>query len=146
MGMNPETNKFEPLHEADQDEMKRLTEQFGKLVEKNESLLVRSDGSPVPRHWATFKVGEFVVIKGYTFRVGYIGESSLLFEPVKPSCPACESEVSRARILTVLDSIIEEIGSRFVDVAGIDVKEMAVGQIIRNLVKRHRERIASHVF
>lgn len=91
MGMNPETNKFEPLHEPDQNELKRLSEQFGKLVGKQESLLIRPDGSPVPSHWATFAIDELVVIKGYTFRVKYIGESAILFEPVKPIEPIKES-------------------------------------------------------
>lgn len=85
MGMNPETNRFEPLHEPNQHELKRLAEQFGGLVEKNEALLIRPDGSPVPSHWATFALDELVVIKGYTFRVKYIGESAILFEPVKPT-------------------------------------------------------------
>ena len=66
MGMNPDTNKLEALHEG-------LT---GKLL--------RPDGSEVPKHWSTFKLDEHVVVKGYTFRVAYIGESNILLEPVGP--------------------------------------------------------------
>lgn len=62
--MNPESNKFEALK----------ADEFGALL--------RPDGRPVPKHWATFQLGEEVVIKGYTFRVAYIGEAALLFEPV----------------------------------------------------------------
>ena len=74
--MNPETNKFEQLSEG-------------------LSGLLRPNGKPVPQHWTQFQMGELVVIKNYTFKVAYIGESALLFEPVGPlilehSCvPAC---------------------------------------------------------
>ncbi|MDD5542920.1 MAG: hypothetical protein PHX83_07065 [Acidobacteriia bacterium] len=61
--MNPETNRFETLTPfADQ--------------------LVRPNGEPVPKHWTQFTVGENVVIKDYTFKVAYVGETSILFEPV----------------------------------------------------------------
>lgn len=81
MGMNPETNKFEPLAE----QLKELVEKKdADCREKFETVLVRPDGTPVPKHWTTFKVGELVVIKGYTFEVAYIGESVILFEPVAP--------------------------------------------------------------
>lgn len=69
--MNPETNRFEPLLELKEE--KSLQIQFSSLV--------RPDGSPVPDNWITFKVGELVEIKGYTFVVKYIGETSILFEP-----------------------------------------------------------------
>jgi hypothetical protein len=46
--------------------------------------LLRPDGSAVPAHWAVFTVGEHVVIKDYTFKVAYIGETAILFEPVGP--------------------------------------------------------------
>jgi hypothetical protein len=58
--------------------------------------LVRPNGQPVPKHWSVFRVGEEVVIKDYTFKVAYIGESNILFEPVGPvvigedkPCPQC---------------------------------------------------------
>ena len=69
--MNPDTNKFE------------------KLVHGS----VRPDGSPVPEHWSIFTVGEEVTIKDYTFKVAYIGESAILFEPVGPRVLDNDSEV-----------------------------------------------------
>lgn len=73
--MNPETNRFEPLSPS----IEELKNQFLDL-----SSLVRPDGSPVPKHWSVFTVGENVVIKDYTFRVAYVGETAILFEPVGP--------------------------------------------------------------
>lgn len=61
--MNPETNKFELL---------------GLMAQQT---LLRPNGDPVPQHWTQFHVGECVVIKNYTFRVAYIGETAILFEP-----------------------------------------------------------------
>lgn len=73
--MNPDTNRFEKLQEmVAATESKLLRETFGKVL--------RPDGSEVPSHWATFQLGELVVIKDYTFRVAYIGETAILFEPV----------------------------------------------------------------
>jgi hypothetical protein len=63
--MNPATNKFEPL----------------SIVGLN---LYRPDGSLVPEHWVQFQIGDLVTIKNYTFRVAYIGESTMLVEPVGP--------------------------------------------------------------
>ena len=63
--MNPYTNKFEEL---------------GIFAGK----LVRPNGEPIPQHWSTFAIGETVTIKDYTFKVAYIGESNILFEPVSP--------------------------------------------------------------
>jgi hypothetical protein len=56
--MNPQTNRLETL------------------------ILFRPNGEPVPSHWTQFTIDELVEIKGYTFRVKYIGESAILFEPV----------------------------------------------------------------
>lgn len=64
--MNPETNRFESLR-------------LGTVQE--EEALLRPNGEPVPQHWPQFQVGECVVIKNYTFKVAYIGETSVLFEP-----------------------------------------------------------------
>jgi hypothetical protein len=47
-------------------------------------MLLRPNGEPVPSHWVQFAIDELVEIKGYTFRVKYIGESAILFEPVGP--------------------------------------------------------------
>ncbi len=74
--MNPETNRFEPLKELEQS----AEEMFSQLTAK----LVRPNGFAVPKHWTTFQLGELVVIKNYTFKVAYIGETAILFEPVSP--------------------------------------------------------------
>ena len=91
--MNPITNKFEPLTE---EEKARNHELDIKLAEMQVALtkdmagvglsgtLFRPDGTPVPKSWSIFKVGEKVVIKDYTFECKYIGETSILFEPVGP--------------------------------------------------------------
>lgn len=81
MGMNPDTNRFEPLEEQLRELVERKDYDSRK---KFETVLVRPDGSPVPKHWSVFKVGEHVVIKDYTFEVKYIGETAILFEPVGP--------------------------------------------------------------
>jgi hypothetical protein len=86
MAINPDTNKIERLKAAGQriaDKM--LSANAEKIVELASSgLLVRPDGSPVPKHWTIFRHGEEVVIKNYTFKVAYIGETAILFEPVSP--------------------------------------------------------------
>ena len=75
--MNPESNRFEPIVAA----LNKLHEiDPGDEVPK----LLRPDGTPVPDHWSVFTVGENVVVKNYTFKVAYIGESTLLLEPVGP--------------------------------------------------------------
>ena len=79
--MNPETNKFEKLNVQDLDEALEI-ERAG--IEELRSKLLRPDGSPVPTSWIIFTEGELVEIKGYTFKVCYIGETSILFEPVSP--------------------------------------------------------------
>lgn len=75
--MNPDTNKFEPLMEGDAPTALKLKLGMDKL-------LFRPDGTLVPKHWSVFQVGEHVVIKDYTFKVAYVGETSILFEPVGP--------------------------------------------------------------
>ena len=92
MGMNPDTNRFEQLTRSDADELEQREQeaQLKALCAEVERIqtpgyvdaLLRPDGSPVPLHWSTFKVGEHVVIKDYTFEVAYIGETAILFEPV----------------------------------------------------------------
>lgn len=81
--MNPDTNRFEPLHtgETEAQQLARLKREFLGL---QEPVLLRPDGSPVPDTWIQFQVGEHVEIKGYTFRVGWVGETAILFEPVGP--------------------------------------------------------------
>lgn len=80
--MNPGSNKFEPVSID-----KTLKEQLKKSTEglQEQVALLCPDGSPVPKHWSVFTVGELVVIKDYTFKVAYIGESAILFEPVRPT-------------------------------------------------------------
>lgn len=79
--MNPETNKFEDLEESGivDEFMKKQMEDMGMRSD-----LIRPDGSPVPKSWTVFSIDELVEIKGYTFKVAHIGESHILFEPVKP--------------------------------------------------------------
>ena len=103
--MDPSSNRFVPLTEPSvKDAAKNLRESLdevrktmglpdpidfaaqltpeSKAVPEALSGLVLPDGNPVPKHWSVFEVGEDVVIKGYTFRVVYVGETSILFEPV----------------------------------------------------------------
>ncbi len=88
--MNPDTNRFEPLKTSTREaldkqqeaQLESLKGQLAALQQRGE--LVRADGTPVPKHWSVFQVGEHVVIKNYTFKVAYIGETAILFEPVGP--------------------------------------------------------------
>ena len=112
--MNPDTNKFEKLNYAEiekdiqerleikavnDEELKEhanflqeLAYQAGTGRFKRDALntLIRPDGTPVPKHWSVFRVGENVVIKEYTFKVAYIGENNILFEPVGPATKLCK--------------------------------------------------------
>lgn len=74
--MSPDTNKFEKLTER--PSLKDI------FLQNEPHTLLRPDGSPCPKHWSVFQVGEDVVIKDYTFKVAYIGETAILFEPVGP--------------------------------------------------------------
>lgn len=86
--MNPDTNKFEYLTKVfgkNDKHADALAKEFSKMQEEyKEPFLVRPDGTPVPKHWSTFQVGENYVINNYTFKCQYIGETSILFEPVGP--------------------------------------------------------------
>jgi hypothetical protein len=90
MGMNPDTNRLEELgineealrNTLQDSERRGLERQLQQL--KNESALVRPDGTPVPKHWSVFTVGEHVVVKNYTFRVAYFNETTIVLEPVGP--------------------------------------------------------------
>lgn len=84
--MNPETNKFEALEE-NEEQFKNKLKLLDDNMNKFHPNLIRPDGLPVPKHWSIFKVGELVVIKDYTFRVAYIGENNILFEPVSVHLP-----------------------------------------------------------
>lgn len=75
--MNPDSNRFETIIPAPEtDAVRRQLEQALTLL--------RPNGQPVPSTWTQFQLGETVVIKNYTFKVAYIGETSILFEPVGP--------------------------------------------------------------
>lgn len=85
MGMNPKTNKFEPLQPINEDQLAKQLEGLKLQNEANKfAKLIRPDGSLVPKHWSVFKIGDDYVIENYTFRCVYIGESNILFEPVSP--------------------------------------------------------------
>lgn len=68
--MNPLTNKFEMLNWIE------------PKLEFDTFNLVRPNGEKVPKHWCVLKVGEEIVIKNYTFKIAYIGESNILLEPI----------------------------------------------------------------
>lgn len=89
MGMNPDTNRFEALNKslsipASASAQEQMGAIKAELIAASRGQLLRPNGEPVPTHWSVFRVGEDVVIKDYTFRVAYIGESNILFEPVGP--------------------------------------------------------------
>lgn len=79
--MNPDTNRLEAIKEVFGDKsIIGSLQQLQGLASK----LVRPDGSEVPKHWAIFKVGELVVLKDYTFKIGYMNEGTIILEPVGP--------------------------------------------------------------
>jgi len=89
--MNPETNRFESLSEEDDEILESLVQkdqhqihEDGTTEKSTTSILLRPDGTPVPAHWSVYQVGETVVVKNYCFKVVYIGESTLLLEPMGP--------------------------------------------------------------
>ena len=98
--MNPETNRFEELTPEMQEslrnqskEMERRVRQMQKRLMSGEpGTLLRPNGEPVPEHWSVFAVDDDVVIKNYTFRIKYIGETSMLLEPVGPVVVGEDSE------------------------------------------------------
>ena len=89
--MNPETNRFEPIAESNETDpvlQATITDQTAQKLRKLDKVLrgnlFRPNGTVVPEGWATFQIGETIEIKNYTFKVQYIGESAILFEPVGP--------------------------------------------------------------
>lgn len=81
--MNPDTNRFEELcRDAGESSKDTLMDALANREPLLPGQLVRANGSPVPDHWSTFTVGDEIPIRGYVFRVAYIGETSILFEPV----------------------------------------------------------------
>ena len=103
MAIDPDTNRIVPCESSEgtrsttgssfEEKLRHLTRKLPHSTEEGIVLpnLVLPNGSPVPKAWTTFTMGELVEIKGYTFRVAYIGETSVLFEPVKPTEPLKES-------------------------------------------------------
>ena len=83
--LNELTNKFEKVkfREGFRNEQGKTEEAISKLKGVHTEF-VKLDGSPIPITVKIFKVDELVTIKDYTFRVAYIGESNILFEPVRP--------------------------------------------------------------
>lgn len=79
---NEETNRIDLLSPDDTDAMAELQVRREALETEMRTHLVRPDGSPVPAHATLFTNDELVVIKDYTYRVAYINESSITFEPV----------------------------------------------------------------
>lgn len=80
--MNPDTNKFEPLQEETA---------LGKVMRKlqreqrDQTILVRPDGTPVSEHWSVYQADELSVSQNYTFKVGYLGGGKcMVLEPVGP--------------------------------------------------------------
>lgn len=77
--MNPETNKFEQL----KSQLSETDLEIEKMYAEQTALL-KPDGTPVPKHWSIFQIDENYVINNYTFKCKYIGETSILFEPIGP--------------------------------------------------------------
>lgn len=93
MALNPDTGRFENLTEPEfgqSDRMEVLANEIEGRFDEVERIaaspngLVRPDGSPVPNDWPIFSMEELIVIKGASFRVAYIGDTAILFEPCKP--------------------------------------------------------------
>ena len=83
MGVNPDTNRIEELHQ--ELDFRKVLQADVDDPSTPLARLLRPDGSPVPETWTVLKQGELVDIKGYTFRIAYIGETAIMLEPVKPT-------------------------------------------------------------
>ena len=79
------TGKITQLTTNDPAEATRISDDIKKLEQAMTKVLVTKDGKPIPKHAIVFRVDELIVIKGYTYRVAYFNESSITFEPVKPT-------------------------------------------------------------
>ena len=83
--MNPDTNEFEEVKEYTEKELellRKIDELQGKKSFEHFGVLYRPNDQEVPKHWSIFSIGENYVINNYTFKCAYIGETSILFEPV----------------------------------------------------------------
>jgi hypothetical protein len=75
----------ETVKECMKNADKMFTDFFkGEMKPLHKTSIIAPNGKPVPEHLSRFTVGEKVVIKGYTFKVAYVGETSVLFEPIGP--------------------------------------------------------------
>ncbi len=89
--MNPDTNELERLRRSP------------ILKDGGVPVLVRKDGSVVPRHWAIFAVGEEIVVKGYTFRVAYLNEGAIMLEPIGPAVVGDDVEARVNELVAKID-------------------------------------------
>jgi len=80
--MNPDTNRFEELSWLKEYISENANQQENPSLRPDQ--LHRPDGTPVPDHWSQYTVGEIVEVKGYTFKVAYIGETNMLLEAHGP--------------------------------------------------------------
>jgi hypothetical protein len=92
---NRETNKIDLLIKIDTADFNKKLEILQLERDKYYPDLVNKDGNPIPKHEIVFKIDELVVIKDYTYRVKYIGETAILFEPVGSKINAPAGERSR---------------------------------------------------
>ena len=57
-------------------------DEFLSKFDDGEIKVYNADGTEVPKHTLSFKLGETVYIKDQSFKVVCIGESYLVFEPL----------------------------------------------------------------
>ena len=65
-------------------EIKEIIKESSNTVNPLHPDLVKLDGSPIPKSAIIFKIGELIEIKGYTYRLAYMNENTLVSEPVRP--------------------------------------------------------------
>jgi hypothetical protein len=85
--MNPETNRFEEVHPKDAEYEKQVAELMSEHDRRTGLMVgdfVRKDGSPVPKNYPVFSVGEEFRLKGYRFKVKEIKPDEITFEPIGP--------------------------------------------------------------
>jgi len=82
---NEETGKIEQLTELKTPEdLAKLNMRLQQKVGGFYPNLIKLDGSPVSKTAIVFTIDELVDIKGYTYRLVYMNESTLVFTPVSP--------------------------------------------------------------
>ena len=90
--MNPDTNKFEPVFDRNDERVKNLEDRFRELNDA----LVRENDELVPKNWPVFSIGEELGVKGYRFRVKEIHPDCMVLESVGP-VKKNQTEKNRAR-------------------------------------------------